>query len=169
MTEGSSAAESDALRQAYVALMDDMVQARSRIHALGAQLFRTRVAMSLLDRTYDHQSMTRLVIRLDGTPVFRSDGPVEGARDGRSVFAGPLAPGPHTIGIAVAQRGREDENYRYESESRFRFRALRGQVAEIEIKLEDDSNMDRDFESGKRGHYDVRTRVQMALTPFGEQ
>ena len=44
------------IRADYVALMDDLVQARMRVAALGAQLFRTRITIALHDRTGEHTS-----------------------------------------------------------------------------------------------------------------
>jgi hypothetical protein len=148
--------------------MDDLVQARSRVHALGQQLFRTRVTVSLQDRTAGTQSLSRIVLRLDGAPIFQSDGPVEGAADGREVFTGSVAPGPHVLELEIAQRARADDAYRYEGRSAFRFQVVRERLADITLVLEDSSDIAERFESGGEGRYEVRTRMRVALRALPE-
>jgi hypothetical protein len=150
------------IRADYVTLMDDLVQARMRVSALGAELFRTRIAIDLQDRTGGHTSLARLVVHLDGAPVFQSDGPVEGGDDGREVFAGSLAPGPHVLTLEVEQRAREDDDYRYTLRESFRFQVVRERLSEVTLILEDGSDMARSFPSGGEGRYEVRTRMRVA-------
>lgn len=150
------------IRADYVTLMDDLVQARSRVAALGAELFRTRIRIDLQDRTGDHVSLARFVVHLDGAPVFQSDGPVENANNGREIFTGSMAPGPHVLTIEVEQRSREDETYRYTLRESFRFQVVRERLSEVTLVLEDGSNMAQAFPSGGEGQFEVRTRMRVA-------
>lgn len=150
------------IRADYVTLMDDLVQARMRVSALGAELFRTRISVDLQDRTGEHTTLARLVVHLDSAPVFQSDGPVEGARDGREIFTGSLAPGPHVLTLEVEQRARDDDTYRYSLRESFRFQVTRERLSEVTLILEDGSDMARSFPSGGEGRYEVRTRMRVA-------
>lgn len=150
------------IRADYVALMDDLVQARMRVHALGNELFRTRIRIELQDRTGGLVTLARIVVHLDGAPVFQSDGPVERADQGRELFVGALAPGPHVLTIEVEQRARDGEEFRYSLRESFRFQVVRERLSEVTLVLEDASDMARSFPAAGEGRYEVRTRMRVA-------
>lgn len=156
------------IRADYVALMDELVQARMRVHALGNELFRTRIKVDLQDRTGGNVSVARLVVHLDGAPIFQSDGPVEGGAQGRELFVGALAPGPHVLTLEVEQRAREDDQYRYTLRESFRFQVVRERLSEVTLILEDGSDIARSFPAGGEGRYEVRTRVRVATRALPE-
>lgn len=157
------------IRDDYVALMDDLVQARSRVHALGSELFRTRITIDLQDRTGDRTNLARLVIRLDGAPVFQTDGAVEGGDDGREVFSGALAPGPHVLRLEIEQRASADDTYRYTLQEDFRFQVARERLSEVTVVLEDESDIATSFPSGGEGRYEVRTRMRVATRALSDR
>jgi hypothetical protein len=157
------------IRADYVTLMDDLVQARMRVHALGNELFRTRIKVDLQDRTGGNVTVARMVLHLDGAPIFQSDGPVERAADGRELFTGALAPGPHVLTLEVEQRAREDDQYRYTLRETFRFQVVRERLSEVTLILEDGSDIARSFPAGGEGRYEVRTRVRVATRALPEQ
>ncbi|MGE0785098.1 MAG: hypothetical protein AB7S26_05370 [Sandaracinaceae bacterium] len=150
------------IRADYVALMDDLVQARMRVHALGSELFRTRITVDVEDRTGDRVTIARIVVRLDGAPVYQRDGPIEGGSDGARLFEGALAPGPHVLRLELEQRQRENDAYRYTLEESFRFQVVRERLNEVTLVLEDGSDMASSFPSGGEGRYEVRTRMRVA-------
>lgn len=150
------------LRQEYVAIMDEMVQARSRVAILGQELFQTRMTVQVQDRTGDEATLARFVLELDGTPIYDSEGEIEGGDQGRQVFEGALAPGPHVLTLEMEQRAREDTEYRVTQRESFRFVVVRERLTEVTIVLEDDSDIARAFPSGGEGHFDVRTRLRVA-------
>ncbi|HJL15765.1 MAG TPA: hypothetical protein RMH99_08920 [Sandaracinaceae bacterium LLY-WYZ-13_1] len=150
------------IRADYVTLMDDLVQARMRVSALGSELFQTRIEVDLQDRTGDETTLARLVVHLDGAPIHQSEGALSGGDDGAQVFAGSLAPGPHVLTLEVEQRAREDDDYRYTLRESFRFQVARERLSEVTLILEDDSDMARSFPSGGEGRYEVRTRMRVA-------
>lgn len=157
------------IRADYVSLMDDLVQARMRVHALGNELFRTRIDVDLQDRTGDTVSIARMVVHLDGAPIFQSDGPVERAEQGRELFTGALAPGPHVLTLEVEQRARDDAEYRYTLRESFRFQVIRERLSEVTLILEDSSDIARSFPAGGEGRYEVRTRVRVATRALPAQ
>lgn len=143
-------------------LMDEMVQTRQRMAVLGQELFRTRIRVAVQDRAGDDQSLAHFVVELDGAPIFRSDGELEGGSDGRTVHEGALAPGPHVLTIESEQRARDDAEVRYVERQTFRIQVHRERLTDVVIVLEDDSNMVEAFRQGGEGHFDVRTRVRVA-------
>lgn len=143
-------------------LMDDMVQARQRMAVLGQELFRTRIRIAVQDRAGDDQSLARFVVELDGAPVFRSDGEIEGGDAGRTVHEGALAPGPHVVTIETEQRAARDAEVRYTQRETFRVQVHRERLTDVEIVLEDDSSMVDAFQGGGEGRYEIRTRVRVA-------
>jgi hypothetical protein len=157
------------IRADYVTLMDDLVQARSRVSALGTELFRTRVTVVMQDRTAGTQMMARCVVHLDGAPIFQSDGPVEGANDQRELFSGSVAPGPHVLTLEIDQRARDDEAYRYTMRDSYRFQVSRERLSEVTLILEDGSDIARSFQAGGEGRYDVRTRMRVATRALPTQ
>jgi len=147
------------LRTDFEALMDELVQARSRIAVLGNQLFQTKVRIRIENRAGD-QVLSELAIRLDGAPVFRADGDV--GDDARQVFEGFAAPGPHDVTLELEQRARADDAYRYVQRDTFRFQVVQGKLTELIIRLDDDSDIAEDFEDDGEGEYDVQVRVRVA-------
>jgi hypothetical protein len=150
------------LRQEYVAILDEMVQARSRVAILGQELFRTRLSVAVQDRTGDEATLSRFVLELDGTPIHESQGEIEGGPEGRALFEGALAPGPHVLTFELEQRAREDTEYRVTQRESFRFVVVRERQTEVTIVLEDDSDIARAFPSGGEGRFEIRTRVRVA-------
>jgi hypothetical protein len=150
------------LRADWSSLMDDMVSARQRVATLGEELFRTRMSVNVQDRAGDDQLLAGFSLELDGTPIFHSDGEIEGGDAGREVFTGALAPGPHELTMELTQSAREGAEYRYTQRDTFRFIVVRDRRTEITIVLEDDSDIARSFPSGGEGRYEIRTRVRVA-------
>jgi len=150
------------LRADWSSLMDDMVSARQRVATLGEELFRTRMSVTVQDRAGDDQLLAGFSLELDGTPIFHSDGEIEGGDAGREVFTGALAPGPHELTMELTQSARDGAEYRYTQRDTFRFIVVRDRRTEITIVLEDDSDIASSFPSGGEGRYEIRTRVRVA-------
>jgi hypothetical protein len=146
------------MRAELATLMDELVQARSRVTVLGRALFDTKVVIRV-DNRADDQILRSLVIRLDGDPVHRGDS--DPGSGGAALFEGFAAPGPHDLTIEVEQRARANEAYRYLQRNQFRFEVVQGKLTEIVIRLDDDSDME-DFADDGEGEYDVNMRVRVA-------
>jgi hypothetical protein len=155
------------LRSDLATLMDELVQVRSRIAVLGRQLFETKVQLRVENRAGDEQIVSRLVLRLDGDPVHRSE--EDPGDDAAKLFEGFAAPGPHELTVEVEMRSRANEEYRYLSSDRFRFQVVRGKLTEVIVTLDDDSDIAEDFEDDGEGEYDVSTRVRVATRELGEE
>jgi len=164
--EASELPDLSPLRSEFSALMDELVQARSRIAVLGQALFNTKLRVRV-ENDADDQILSGLTIRLDGAPIFRTDSDVGG--EGRQVFDGFAAPGPHELTVEAEQRSRESEEYRYTQSNRYRFQVVSGKLIEVTITLDDDSDIAEDFEDDGEGEYDVRMRVRVATRDLGSE
>ncbi len=147
------------LRDELAALMDEPVQTRARVAVLGRLLFETKVRIRVQNRAGD-SFLEALSLRLDGAPVFVMEGRID--EEGSQVFEGFAAPGPHEITVESEQRARANSDYRYLQSDRYRFEVLQGQLTDIVIILDEDSDIAEDFEDDGEGEYDVRTRVRVA-------
>ena len=149
------------LQAEYAAIMDELVKARARVAIVGKALFKTKVRIILQNRAGDAQNLERIVLRLDGAPIFRKDGGV-GLDEGQQVFEGFATPGPHALDMEADQRSRANDAFGYTLRETFRFAVQKDRLTEITIVLDDDSDMAEDFPEDGEGEYDVRTRVTAA-------
>lgn len=149
------------LRQELTAIMDELVKARARVAIVGKALFKTKVRIILQNRAGDAQSLERIVLRLDGAPIYRKDGGA-GLEDGQQVFEGFATPGPHALDLEAEQRSRANDGYGYTLRETLRVAVQKDRLTEITIVLDDDSDMAEDFPEDGEGEYDLRTRVTAA-------
>ncbi|NOY91502.1 MAG: DUF3597 domain-containing protein, partial [Deltaproteobacteria bacterium] len=156
------------LREEFTAVMDDLVQVRSRIAVLGRQLFQTKVRVRVQDRAGDDQDLISIALRLDGAPIFRGD-PSSVNGDVQQVFEGFAAPGPHVLSVETEQRARADDDYRYTQSDTYRFEVIRGKATELTLVLDDSSDIAEDFPDDGEGEYDVRVRLRVATRELGSE
>ncbi|MBW2462841.1 MAG: hypothetical protein JRH11_14410 [Deltaproteobacteria bacterium] len=156
------------IREEFTAIMDELVQVRSRVAVLGRQLFRTRMTVSVQNRAGDDNTLASMVLKLDGAPIFQGEGG-EVSEDGAQVFDGFAAPGPHVLTVEVEQRARANDEYRYELRDTYRFQVIRDRLIEVTIVLDDDSDIAEDFEDDEEGEFDVRTRMRVATRALASQ
>jgi len=149
------------LRDEFTAVMDDLVQVRSRIAVLGRQLFQTKVRVRVQDRASDDQDLVSIALRLDGAPIFSGD-PSSVNGDVRQIFEGFAAPGPHLLTVETEQRARANDDYRYTQSDTYRFQVVRGKATELTLTLDDSSNIADDFPDDGEGEYDIRMRLRVA-------
>lgn len=150
------------LHDEFNSVMDDLVQTRARIATLGRSLFRTKIRIDVQDRSGDEQSLTRIAVMLDGAPVFRAQGAEFAGEDGKRVFEGFAAPGPHTVTVEVEMRARDGDVYRYTLRDAYRFEVIRDKMTEVVVVLDGESDIAADFPDDGEGEYDVRTRFRVA-------
>ncbi len=149
------------LRQELTAIMDELVKARARVAIVGKALFKTKVRIILQNRAGDAQSLERIVLRLDGAPIYRKDGGA-GLEEGEQVFEGFATPGPHALDLEAEQRSRANDGFGYTLRDTVRVSVQKDRLTEITIVLDDDSDMAEDFPEDGEGEYDLRTRVTAA-------
>ncbi len=144
----------------YHRIVDEIFQARTRVSALGAQLYSTKVRVRVQDRTTRTQALQRIRLLLDGDAIFSGDASFR-AEDGRQVYDGFAAPGAHVVGVEVEYRSRENDRYVYRLHDAYTFEVIKGRLTEIRVLLEEDSNIAEDFPDDREGEYDVRSRIRI--------
>lgn len=154
------------LRSELATLMDELVQTRARVAVLGRQLFETKVRVRVENRA-DDAVLATFSLRLDGAPVFVMSDRL--GDDGVTVFEGFAAPGPHELTVEAEQRTRANADYRYLQSDRYRFEVVQGQMTDVVIILDDDSDIGEDFADDGEGEYDVRTRVRVATRALEDE
>lgn len=154
------------LRSELATLMDELVQTRARVAVLGRQLFETKVRVRVENRA-DDAVLATFSLRLDGAPVFVMSDRL--GDEGAVVFEGFAAPGPHELTVEAEQRTRANADYRYLQTDRYRFEVVQGQMTDVVIILDDDSDIGEDFADDGEGEYDVRTRVRVATRALEDE
>jgi hypothetical protein len=164
----SERAELAALQAELAAVMDDLVQARTRVAVLGKSLFKTRVRVKLDNRAAPEQQAARVELWLDGAPIFSGDGAA--LRDPeRVLWEGFTAPGAHVLTLEVEQRAQDDDTYRYTLRDSFRVVVVRERRTDLRLVLDDDSDMAEDFPDDREGSYELQTRLEArAVEPNDE-
>lgn len=158
-----------ALRGELTTLMDDLVAARARAAVLGKTLFKTRVVVRLQNLAGSDPVLAKVVLSLDGAPVFRGDASVLTSDEARRVFEGFAAPGPHVLAVEVEQNARGSAAYGYTLRESYRFEAPREKETELTLVLDDDSDLASEFPDEGEGEYDVRTRLRVQARALGSK
>jgi hypothetical protein len=147
------------LRAELSAVMDELIQARTRVSVLEKSLFKTSLDVTVVRRA-DDQRLSHLVLRLDAVPVHESDGATLSGGEAK-LFDGFAAPGAHELEIEVSEASKENDTYRYTRKERFRFEVRKGTRTHVEIVLRDRSDMAEELPAGDDGEYDVRTLIRI--------
>jgi hypothetical protein len=149
------------LRSEVSALIDDLVQARARAALLGKSLFKTQVRVSVQNLAGPDPVLAKIILKLDGAPIYRGDAAALGGDDARKVFESFLAPGAHVLSAEIEQRSRDDAAYGYTLHESYRFQALREKRSELTLILDDDSDLASEFPDDAAGEYDVRIKLRV--------
>jgi hypothetical protein len=175
-TQSGAAHASDAaneklavLRADVTSLMDDMVEARSRAAMLGKTLFKTQVRVRVQNLAAPDPVLVKIVLKLDGAPIYRGDAAALSGDDAHQVFQSFIAPGAHVLSAEIEQRSRDDAAYGYVLHETYRFQALREKRSELTLILDDDSDLASDFPDDGSGEYDVRTKLRVKSKNLNEE
>jgi hypothetical protein len=149
------------LRADVTSLMDDLVEARSRSAMLGKTLFKTQVRVRVQNLASPDPVLVKIVLKLDGAPIYRGDAAALSGDDAHQVFQSFIAPGAHVLAAEIEQRSRDDAAYGYTLHESYRFQALREKRSDLTLILDDDSDLAGDFPDDGAGEYDVRTKLRV--------
>jgi hypothetical protein len=158
-----------ALRADVSSLTDDLVEARSRAAMLGKTLFKTQVRVRLQNLAAPDPVLVKVVLKLDGAPIYRTDGAALSGDEARQVFQGFIAPGAHVLAAEIEQRSRDDAAYGYVLHDTYRFQALREKRSELTLILDDDSDLASEFPDDSEGEYDVRVKLRVRTQDLTER
>lgn len=158
-----------ALSTELAGLMDELVQARARAALLGKTLFKTLLRVHVQNLAEDSASLAKLVLKLDGAPIYRGDAGSLRGDEQHQVFEGFVAPGPHVLTAEIDQNSRDDSAYGYALRESYRFQALRDKRNELSLVLADDSDVASEFPDDQDGEYDIRTRLRVRTEELSER
>jgi hypothetical protein len=150
-------------------LMDELVQARTRAALLGKTLFKTVTRVYVQNLAGDDAVLSKVVLKLDGAPIFRGDSAALRGDDSRQVFEGFIAPGPHVLTAELEVSSRDDSAYGYSLRESYKFQALRDKRNELSLVLRDDSDVASEFPDDQDGEYDVRMRLRVRTKELTEK
>lgn len=159
--KASDAEDVASLQSELSTLMDELVQARTRAALLGKTLFKTVSRVYVQNLTGDDAVLSKVVLKLDGAPIFRGDSAALRGDDARQVFEGFIAPGPHVLTAEIEVSSRDDSAYGYSLRESYKFQALRDKRNELSLQIRDDSDVAREFPDDQDGEYDVRMRIRV--------
>jgi hypothetical protein len=87
------------------------------------------------------------------------------ADDATTVYDHAVAPGRHAVTVDVERRDDRDESFRTEQRSRFVVDVPDEQRLQLDIRIDDGSNMGGDWKSDHDGKYDLRIRANAEAKP----
>lgn len=167
--DAAGAEQLSSLQTELHALMDELVQARTRASLIGKTLFKTQVRVHVQNLAGDDTILAKIVLKLDGAPIFRGDGDAIRGDEERQVFEGFLAPGPHVFTAEVEQTSRDDSAYGYNLRESYKFQAIRDKRNELRLILRDDSDVASEFPDDQEGEYDIRTQLRVEAKELNEE
>lgn len=166
----SGATESlDELRSEASALIDEMAQARAKAALLGKTLFKTQLRLRVQNLAAPDPRLTKLVLKLDGAPVFVGDGATLNGDAARQVFEGAVAPGRHVLTAELVQQSRADSSFGYSLHDSYRFKAQKDKLSELTLIVDDDSDLASEYPDDGDGEYDVRLKLRVRTKDHGEE
>jgi hypothetical protein len=147
----------------YDKLLGDVSALRARVAAVTDSLFRSRIAVSL-ESDGSHAKIARLVVSLDDGVVYTSaPGTSFDART--ALYDHGVAPGRHAVVVDVDRKDDRDDTFRSTQRSRFLVDVPKDERLDVQIRIDDDSNMGGDFPSDHSGRYDLRVRAKATAKP----
>ncbi len=148
----------------YDKLMGDISALRARAAAVGDTLFHSRIALSL-EIDGDHAKISRLVVSLDDGAVYTAQ-PNYRPSDMTAIYTHALAPGRHALTVDLDRRDDRNDAFRTSQRSRFVVDIPRDQELGVELTIDDDSNMGKNFPSDQSGRYDMHVRLKASAHPL---
>jgi hypothetical protein len=168
----SAAADSGklaALRADVASLVDDMASARTRVALLGKTLFKTQLRVNIQNLAAPDPVLGKVVLKLDGAPIYQGDGAALSGDDAHQVFQGFIAPGAHVLAAELEQSSKRDAAYGYSLHESYRFQVVRDKRSELTLIVDDDSDLADDFPDDAEGEYDVRMKLRVRTKNLNEE
>jgi hypothetical protein len=144
------------------ALLSDIATLRGRVAALTTSLFSSKLRIYVQtegdDARIDHFNIT-----LDEGVVFQAPARFV-AEDARAVYEHAVAPGNHVIAIEIERHDARAQTYKTWQVSKFAIVVPDKQLLEVDLKLEDDSDIAEDFPDDQDGEYELGVRLRARVT-----
>jgi hypothetical protein len=151
---GFASAELDALMSRVAAL-------RTRIAALSATLFSSKLRIEL--RTAgDGVRLKTLRVSLDGGVVYTA--PAQAVFDApQIVYEHAVAAGPHVVAVEVERQDLRQPQFSTWQSSRFVVSVPEKRLLWTRLELEDESSMGEDFVEDEAGRYELAVRLEVEV------
>jgi hypothetical protein len=143
-------------------LLGDIAALRSRVSAVTTTLFKSKLRV-VLEARGDDARIESLVVTLDDGVVFAAPERFSAEED-RVVYEHAVAPGQHVLGVDIERYDARSRQYRTWQNSRFSLVIPESQLVEANFRIEDRSDMAKDFPSGSDGEYELRVRLRARVT-----
>jgi hypothetical protein len=143
------------------ALLSDIASLRGRVAALTTSLFSSKLRVYVRTEG-DDARVDSFVVTLDDGVVFTAEGQFV-AEDDRVVYEHAVAPGNHVLGVEVERHDARGKGYRTWQSTRLSIVVPDKKLLEVDLRIEDDSDMAEDFPDDEDGEYelDVRARARV--------
>jgi hypothetical protein len=164
-----SAEQLQSLRAETSQLIDEMAQARAKAALLGKTLFKTQLRLRFQNLAAPDPRLLKVVLKLDGAPVFVGDAAALSGDDARQVFEGFIAPGRHVLTAELKQQSQQDATFGYSLHDSYHFKAQRDKLSELTLIVDDDSDMASEYPDDGDGEYDVRLKLRVRTKNIGEE
>jgi hypothetical protein len=152
---GFASAELDALMSRVAAL-------RTRIAALSATLFSSKLRVELRT-TGDSVRIKSLRVSLDGGVVYTA--PAQAFFDTpQIVYEHAVAAGPHVVAVEVERQDVRQPQYSTWQSSRFVVSVPEKRLLWTRLELEDASSMGEDFAEDEAGRYELAVRLEVEVS-----
>jgi hypothetical protein len=152
---GFAGAELDALMSRVAAL-------RTRIAALSAALFSSKLRIELRSAG-DGVRLETLRVSLDGGVVYTA--PAQAFFDQpQIVYEHAVAPGPHVVGVEVERKDARQPQFSTWQSSRFVVNVPEKRLLWTRLELEDESSMGEDFAEDEAGRYELSVRLEVEVS-----
>lgn len=144
-------------------ILADVAALRARVAAVSDTLYRSRLALSVVNDA-SHGRLTSLVVSIDDGVVFVAPKTFS-ASEAVAVYEHAVAPGRHAVTIEAERSDERNDAFRTTQRNRFVVDVPRDHRVDVQVKLVDDSSMGKDFPGDLDGEYDLRLRVRAIAKP----
>jgi hypothetical protein len=139
----------------YDELMAEIATLRARVSMVGNAVWKSKLKVTFRMRG-SHAKIAYAYLALDGARVWSAPKGFS-AEDDTAIFDGGVAPGAHALTLEIERRDDRDEAYRSIEKTTVTVTVPNGKTLEVESRLDDDSSMGSDPESGK---YDLSLKIK---------
>jgi hypothetical protein len=139
----------------YDELMAEIATLRARVSMVGNAVWKSKLKVTFRMRG-SHAKIAYAYLALDGARVWSAPKGFA-AEDDTAIFEGGVAPGAHALTLEIERRDDRDEAYRSIEKTTVTVTVPNGKTLEVESRLDDDSSMGSDPESGK---YDLSLKIK---------
>ena len=142
----------------YDKLLGQIATLRSRVAALTATLFASKLKLIVETDDGDDARISSLSVTLDDGVVYNAQS--FSADDGRVVYEHGVAPGHHVLGIEVERYDARGREYRTWQAAKFSVVIPESKRLDATVVIREDSDMAEDFPADRDGQYDLRVKMR---------